>query len=157
MKNKKLLVVILLSLSFCFVSGVGYGKVHPDFNEGKSLEIFQDARISYIMGKPDGFLLVNLIYSHPQLGELIGLQLEYPEGVDTVGKVLIQVYDTRGVFSDKSGASLLAQCKKELDYIYYCISASVWDMDNDVAAKFYTGKNIPLAYFSEGKYHLWED
>ncbi len=25
MKNKKLLAIILLSLSFCFVSGVGYG------------------------------------------------------------------------------------------------------------------------------------
>ena len=27
MKNKKLLAIILLSLSFCFVSGVGYGEV----------------------------------------------------------------------------------------------------------------------------------
>ncbi len=27
MKNKKLLAIILLSLSFCFVSGVGYGKI----------------------------------------------------------------------------------------------------------------------------------
>jgi len=155
MRYKRSLVIILLSLSFCFVSGVGYGKVHPDFNEGGSLEIFQDARISYMMGNPDGFLLVNFIYSHPELGGLIGIRLKYPEGVDTVGKVLVQVYDTRGVFSGKSGASLLAQCKKELEFIYYYISGSVWDMDNDIVAKFHSGKNIPLAYFYQGEYHLW--
>ncbi len=27
MKNKKLLAIILLSLSFCFVSGAGYGEI----------------------------------------------------------------------------------------------------------------------------------
>ena len=158
MKKKLLLAAILLGIVLCFVvSGVGHSKIHPSFNEGNDLEIFQDARISYIMGNPDGFLLVNFTYDHPELGGLLGLHLEYPEGVDTVGKVLVQVYDTRGVFSGKSGVSLLAQCKKELDYMYYYIDAYVWDMDNDVVAKFYSGKNIPLAYFYQGEYRLWEE
>lgn len=158
MKNKKLLAAILLGVVLCFVvAGVGYSKVHPSFNEGSDHEIFQDARITYIMGNPDGFLLVRFTYSNPELGTLLGLRLKYPEGVDTVGKVLVEVYDTRGVFSGKLGASLLAQCKKELDYIHYCIDAYVWDMDNDVVAKFCSGKNVPLAYFSDGEYHLWEE
>ncbi len=33
MKNKKLLAIILLSLSFCFVSGVGYGETDSDIAE----------------------------------------------------------------------------------------------------------------------------
>ncbi len=110
MKKRLLLAATLLGVILFFVvAGVGYSKVHPSFDEGGDLEIFQDARISYIMGNPDGFLLVYFTYSNPELGPLIGLQLKYPEGVDTVGKVLVRVYDTRGVFSGKSGASLLAQ------------------------------------------------
>ena len=97
MKDKQLLAAFLLGAGLCFVPVLGYGKVHPDFNEGKGFERFQDARISYIMGNPDGFLLVNFSYDHPESGGLIGLQLKYPKGVDTVGKVLVQVYDTGGV------------------------------------------------------------
>jgi len=39
MKNKKLLAIILLSLSFCFVSGVGYGEVQNTNLEALKQEV----------------------------------------------------------------------------------------------------------------------
>ena len=60
MTNKKLLAIVLLSSSFCFVSGVEYKEieewmVYIDF---KPLE----AKVNYIMAPPASFLDVSFYY-----------------------------------------------------------------------------------------------
>ena len=67
MKNKKLLAIILLSLSFCFVSGVGYGEIkNKEFlleTKAEKLEFeLLVARVSYIMMWKDSFLRVSYYY-----------------------------------------------------------------------------------------------
>jgi len=47
-----------------------------------------------------------------------------------------------------------------LEVIYSFVDLAVkdidMDMDRDIVAKFHTKEEIPLGYFYQGKYHLWE-
>ena len=188
MKNKKLLVIILLSLIFCFVSGVGYGEIvippEPSRSLGKLLglkilyedeplwpyieeirgEMFEEigllklynnlltARISYIMGNPTTFTDVYLYY------DLSGSCEEFfPEGVNTKGKIYVLFRDLRGYFSDRSGVALREAFKAYLDATYSYIKTWATDMDNDIVALYISKGEIPLGYFYQGEYHLWEE
>jgi len=163
MKNKKLLAIILLSLSFCFVSGAGYGEIEVNVIELKVPHIdfyLLEARVEYMMRNPINFLYVKFRYDrNGSYGEL------FPERLDTKGKIYVEIRDNRGLFSGRSGTVLLELFKWYLDLIYGFIGqlplSIEYDlygpMDNDVVAKFYSKGDIPLGYFYQGEYHLWEE
>ena len=170
-KNKKLLVIILLSLSFCFVSGAGYGeefsskewaasmklmrrRMHDEV-KASSMDIYLlEAKVSYMMRNPTGFLLIGLVYDSFGVD---GKAWGFPEGVDTKDKIYIGITDNRGAFANKSEAVLLEQFKKELNNIYVGLFSIAPDMDTDIVAKFFNMENVPLVYFYQGEYHLWEE
>jgi len=169
MKNKKLLAIILLSLSFCFMSGVGYGEEFSskewaasmklmrrrmyDELKASSMDIYLlEARVSYMMRNPTGFLLIGLAYDLFGVG---GKAWGFPEGVDTKDKIYIAITDNRGASANKSEAVLLEQFKKELNIIYVGLFIRAPDMATDIVAKFSSMENVPLAYFYQGEYHLW--
>jgi len=158
MKNKKLLAIILLSLSFCLVSGVGYGEVmHQAAVVKASLMdvMLLEARVSYMMRNPDVFLDVDFYYDWT--GAAVW---KWPGNVDTKGKVCIWVQDNlRGGFSYKTGTALLDLFKGCLEIVYAFIEIEgvVTDLDTDIVAKFVSRGGISLGYFYQGKYHLWEE
>ena len=157
MKVRRLLAAFLLGVGLCFVPVLGYGKIHPYVEENPSLisERLLSARVDYIMCNPDTFLYV--VFIHDPTGVLGVSLLEDPEGlINTKGKFLVHIYDTRDIFSHKSGMALLEQFKRELEIIYSYISFFAWDVDTDIVAKFYNREKIPLGYFYRGEYHLWE-
>jgi len=65
--------------------------------------------------------------------------------------------DNRGVFSYKSGIALRDEFKRQLKVIYSFISLVATDMDADIVAQFLSREAIPLGYFYQGEYHLWEE
>ncbi len=186
MKNKKLLAIILLSLSFCFVSGVGYGEVYvpgeprtvrdllaDSFQESeyanellwplikrmredigllKLENALLNAKISYIMINPTTFTTVYFNYDSSGWSEEF-----FPEGVNTKGKIYVLLGDLRGDFSDRSGVALKEAFKIRLDIVYSFIRKFATDMDDDIVALFISKGGIPLGYFYQGEYHLWEE
>lgn len=80
----------------------------------------------------------------------------FPEYVDTKDKVCVLVMDNRDTFSYKSGIALLDEFKGQLKVIYSFINGVATNMDIDVVAKFFSKGSIPLGYFYQGEYHLWE-
>jgi len=167
MKVKKVFLIILLVAGFCFMSGVGYGeeifskewmasmrKYMYDEGKASSMDIYLlEAKISYMMRNPTGFLLIGFVYDSSGAG---AKAWGFPEGVDTKDKIYIAVTDNRGAFANKSEAVLLEQFKKELNSIYVGLWAYA-DMAADIVAKFSSMENVALAYFYQGEYHLWED
>jgi len=157
MKNKKLLAIVLLSLSFCFVSGAGYGEVkkwlYESLKTSRMESYLLEARIDYIMLNPTIFLKVDFDYDSE--GGLLKDML--PKLITTKGKIIITVKDIRGLFSDKSGIALLDTFKRYLEVLYSFVQHIATDMNDDIVALFYTREEIPLGYFYQGKYHLWED
>ena len=155
MRKKRFLAAILLVVSFCFVSGAGYGEI-PEwmFESTVSYIDFQllDAKIRYIMAKPDDFLRVS--YYYDRTGRFAE---NYPAGVRTKGKISIGIIDSRNVFSYKSGEALLKQFETELFYAYYFIQTTATDMDNDIVVRFADEFGELLGYFYQGEYHLWEE
>jgi len=163
MKSKKILVAILLSLSFYFVSGVGYGEVRQGWEaiEATLMDIkFLEATNDYIMSNPTSFLNVRFGY------DLFGVAGEdkklFSGRINTEDKIIVRVIDNRGIFSAKSGLTLLYEFEKQLKTIYSFIYEHLLatDMDNDIVAIFYNlygyEKTLPLGYFYQGEYHLWE-
>lgn len=159
MRTKKLLAAFLLGVGLCFVPALGHGKIHPFYAEENPSFISErllSARVDYIMCNPNTFSYVVFIYDFT--GVLGVSLLEDPEGlINTKGKLLVHIYDTRDIFSHKSGMALLEQFKRELEIIYSYISSFASDMNTDIVAKFYNRKKIPLGYFYQEEYHLWEE
>ena len=111
------------------------------------------ARVHYMMKNPTRFLLVEFYYDPDgRYGRIEKL----PERVDTKGKILVVISDTRDVFSYKSGTALLDQFKRELEVKYTFVRLLATDMDADIVATFYSREGIPLGYFDRGRYYLWE-
>ncbi len=157
MRARILLAAILLGLSFCFVSGVGYGEVEHSMYASKASLMTVSllrAKVNYIMYNPDDFLVVRFLYD--PYGNLLK---DLFKDIDTEGKILIRVRDNRNVFFRKSRKVLLDQFRKELENIYQFINTVATNMDNDIVVLFYSfdNENIPLGYFNQGEYHLWED
>jgi len=154
MRVKKLLVAFLLGAGLCFVPVLGYGEVKTIADKN-----YMDIRclrgeVEYMMSHPTSFLYVSIYYDPMGL-----LGIYYPEGVDTKGKICISIYDTRAVFSGKSGKTLLSQFEKELEAVYSCPSIdAMTDYEHtDIVAEFYTREQNLLGYFCQGEYHLWEE
>ncbi|KKL66980.1 hypothetical protein LCGC14_2139540 [marine sediment metagenome] len=157
MKNKKLLVVILLSLSFCLVvSGVGYGEIPEWMNIAEATYMrvsLLEARVGYMMRNPTSFLTVNFRYHPPGV-----LALNFPVSyANAEGKIYVLIHDIRDRFSELSGIALLNMFKRTLETLYSFIRVEATDMDDDIIAALYTEEEIPLAYFYQGKYHLWDE
>lgn len=113
----------------------------------------EEARIKYIVANPVDSLDVTFL--HDEVGGFSGF---FPEGVDTKNKICIWVFDNRDVFSNKSEIVLLDEFKKQLEVIFLYIQPVAKSMNVDVVALF--GKReekIPLGYFHQGEYHLWEE
>jgi len=159
MRIRGLIVGLLLGIILSFTLVLGYGAVMRWMDERKASLIrlhLEESRVSYIMGNPDDFLYVNLSYD--PTGRWGRAWFEFPEGVNvnTKGKFCVEVYDTRDVFSNKTETALLDQFKKELEVIYSFVDLAIKDKDRDIVAKFHTKEEIPLGYFYQGEYHLWE-
>lgn len=112
---------------------------------GKELSVaFQlsQARVDYIMANPTSFLNVRFNY------------------IPDERCIRVEIYDTRGIFSNKSGIALLEKFKKSLEAIYSFVHLNLDSSvlrDDDIMAIFYAKADTPLGYYSEGKYHPWRN
>ena len=154
MRARIILVIILLSLSFCFVSGVGYGEVY-DFGDplGPLVMYFRllQARIDYIMQNPTNFLDVGLHYDIEGEFSEEGF---FPQGVETEGKVVVTLQDNRGIFFNRiKEEDLLRRFQQELTEVYTFLEPVATEMD-DIVAIFYNQKGLPLGYYYGGSYKL---
>ncbi len=155
MRNKKVLAVVLLSLSFCFVSGAGYGEIkeHLLGTKAEKLEFeLLKVKVSYMMFYPDSFLRVSYYYD-----ETGWIAENFPAGVSTKDKIVVQIIDSRDVFSDKSGAMLLIEFRRQLLDATYFLELLVSDLENDIVALFTNKDSLPLGYSYRGGYHLWKE
>ncbi|MBA7710323.1 hypothetical protein ES703_119263 [subsurface metagenome] len=179
MRVKRLLAAFLLGVGLCFVPVLGYGEViletritvgeflvykdEPLWGKVEAIDteigllkmyiILLEAKVSYVMHNPTRFSIVEFHYDPDGRYKRA---MEFPENVDTKGKIFVGVGDTRGVFSYKSGIALLDEFKRRLEIIYSFIDLVATDMDTDIVAKFHSREGIPLGYFYQGKYYLWE-
>jgi len=157
MRIKKLLAAFLLGVGLCFVCAPGYGRIRqispPSFKPEWMSFYFLEAQVKYIMTNPTRFL--NIAFSY-DLGGRLKPYTGLPETIDTEDKIFIEIWDNRGIFSDKSGIALLDQFKRELEVVYTYISLVATEMNTDIVAKFLSRESIPLGYFYQGEYHLWE-
>ncbi len=112
------------------------------------------ARIDYMMRNPRTFLYVELYYD--QDGEF-GQSEVLRKSIDTKNKIYVAVYDNRDAFSYKCGEDLLNEFKARLEVIYPFTKFYATDMDTDIVAQFYSRENVPLGYFHQGEYYLWEE
>ena len=155
MRTKKLLAAFLLGAGLCFVPALGQGEVHEEWIENTipymNFRLLM-ARVDYIMENPTNFLDVRLFYDPDGI---FGREL-FPKIVDTKGKIFVMVADTRGTFSDKFSVFLLTEFTDELQIIYSFMKEVATDLHADIAAIFYGEGGIPLGYFYQGEYHLWE-
>ena len=186
MKKKRFLAAILLGMVLCFVvSGVGYGEIYIPGEPRTIGDLFADsweeskyanellwplirrmregiwllkleyallnASISYIMTNLTTFTTVYFYYDSSGWSEE-----NFPEGVNTKGKIYVLFGDLRGYFSGRSGVALREALKIQLDAIYSFIKKIATNMDDDIVALFVSKGGIPLGYFSEGEYYLWD-
>jgi len=173
MRGKKLLAAFLLGVGLCFVPALGHGEVQEWRYELKPSVIdfeLLEAKVEYIMQNPTNFLIVYFYYDRSGALERAweratesGLGMGHgklPKGVKTKGKILVRVFDNRGVFSHKTQIALLGQFKKELEAIVRHMWRTAPDMNADIVATFWEQESIPLdiplGYFYQGEYHLWE-
>lgn len=155
MKNKRLLVIILLSIALCFTSIKGYGEVQHwlDDVQATAMDVFLlTARLNYVMENPSTFLSVQALYDRTGTS-VMGL----PSHIMTAGRIYISMLDTANVFGEKTGEDLLKAFRKELEYLYSYFDKCATNMDTDIIATFYHWDGTPLGYFYQGEYHLWED
>lgn len=151
MRVRVLLAALLLGVVLCFVPALGYGEVKKWMNESKATYMefrLLQTRINYIMRNPTVFLEVDFWY-----GGLFTRPRGLPKDIDTIGKIIVSISDSRNKFSYKSGVVLLDQFKKSLEVIYSFIDDIATDMDTDVVVILYSRQAIPLGYFYQGEYH----
>jgi len=117
-----------------------------------------NARVDYIMRNPTSFENVSLWYDPDGR-----YKKEFPEGVETKDKILVWILDNREIYKTMSGVALLDLFKKHLEIIYTFLLGSVKDylgtdivMHTDIVTKFHSREGIPLGYFYQGEYRLWE-
>lgn len=158
MKSKNLLAIILLSLSFCFMSRVGYGEVQEWMRyQEESLTSFHllDAKVNYMMSNPDSFQKVGFLCDPiGDYGDTAGL----PENINTNGKIIVVFIDRRCLFPKKSEALLLVHLQIALETLYSFLDDVVaTDMDSDIIGTFYGREGTFVGYFYQGEYYLSEN
>jgi len=114
------------------------------------------ARIDYMTRNPNNFLYVSLLYDKYGV-----FRSSFPESADMKSdmnsKIIVTIVDNRDMFSDKSGIALLDEFKRNLEVVYSYVSDIATNLDTDIVAKFWSRGGIPLGYFYQGEYHLWEE
>jgi len=155
MRGKKLLPAFLLGVGLCFVPVLGYGEVNEwlDKEEVSLMDIsLLTARIDYIMQRPNDFLDIVLYCDRSGIW---GREF-FPETVDTKGKIIVRIEDTRDFFTCEP-EQLIIPFTLELNSIYKLstLGSVATDRDSDIVAVFYR-KGKELGYFYQGEYHLWE-
>lgn len=160
MRSKKLLAGILLGVSLCFIPVLGYGEISQDIVEGKvSLIDFYllQTKVSYIMWNPTNSLYIDFYYD---ADGRVGRNLKFPESVDTRGKICIDIIERADISSYEKSGDLLDIFPLKLIIIYQFIKNTKYslttDMNTDIVAVYRDRADIPLAYFYQGEYHLWE-
>ncbi len=155
MKKRLLLAAILLGVILCFVSGVGYGEM-KEYLLGTKAEKLEfellKVKVSYMMFYPDSFLRVSYYYD-----ETGWIAENFPAGVITKDKIVVQIIDSRDVFSGKEGAVLLLEFRRQLLDATYFLEILVSDLENDIVALFTNEDGVPLGYSYRGGYHLWNE
>ncbi len=185
MRVKQVIAAFLLGVGLSSVSALGYGEIrqwretdinfymdkYPDEprralyewqmanNEQWQLELcLLTARVDYIMRNPAVFENVRFFYDPDGR-----YKTEFPEGVQTEDKILVWVLDNREMYKTLSGVALLDLFKVQLEVMYqFLFTETVGRMNipislkTDIVAKFYSGEGIPLGYFYQGEYYLWE-
>jgi len=159
MGAKRLLAISLLAAGLCLVSTAGYGEVKDRWYYEKKTTYMEyrllNARVDYMMCNQDTFLAI--VFEYDPDGSL--RRDFFPEhfGIETKDKILVGVIDNRGVFFEKSGTALLDQFYWELTIIYSFLTFVSTEINTDIVAKFFTREGIPLGYFHQGEYRLWEE
>lgn len=156
MRSKKLLAAFLLGVGLCFVPTLGYGEIKTWMDESKATAMdlkLLEASLNYIMTNPTTFW--NVSFHYDSIGTHARV-LEFPRGVSTKDKIVIQIYDNRDGFSYKTGIALLDLLKRGLETAYSFVEPIATNMDTDIVAKFHSRGSIPLGYFYQRGYHLWE-
>ena len=169
MKNKRFLAAILLGMVLCFVSGVGYGEIPGELAVDKAIAwtkqkvslldyFLLEARVNYMMRNFSGYDWVMMGY------DLDGSFRDFyklPNNVRTAGKIVVEIQDHRGelpLLIPVGEFSLLETFEMQLTTIYGYIEVQFpLDMDSDIVAILKSKEDIPLGYFYQGEYHLWEE
>ncbi len=165
MRTKKLLAAFLLGVGLCSVPALGQGEIRQDIVESKvSLMDFYllEARVDHMMWNLAEFLGEDRLYIdfYYDRDGRVGRNREFPESVDTMGKICITIR-RRGDLSSYKSDFLLDMFSLKLTVIYASIRLKGYfltlDMDTDIVGLFYKGKEwTPLGYFYQGEYYLWE-
>ncbi len=157
MRKKRFLAAILLGVILCFVSGVGYGEIRAELmGHPTRLDfLLLQSQFIYVMAFSD--YSQSILLSYDPDGKL-GKEKKFPEGVDTEGKIVASIVDSKHRFSGLE-VDLLRAFRRELEFIYNygAMVAIAPDMDTDIVAIFYSYRSNPLGYFYEGEYYLWEE
>jgi len=154
MKGKQLLAAFLLAVGLCFVPALGYGEIEHEMrtiNVSYLNHYLLNARVNYMMHNPTTFLNVTFLYDPDGT-----LAERFPGPVATKNKIYVAILDTRRKYTYKTETALKDEFKRNLEAIYTFIDLAASDMDTDIVAIFYTREKIPLGYFHQGEYHLWE-
>jgi len=169
MRKKRFLAAILLGVVLCFVvSGVGYGEemtteqLRKTMAEQKASDLnllLLKSEVKYIMKNPNDFLDISCSYYAFEITSVDYYKdMNLPEDFITKDKLFISITDNRGVFSGKSDWDLLRLFRKSLLSFYYSSSVfGVFSYPSDIVAIFYAEGKVPLGYFHQDEYHLWED
>ncbi len=131
MRSNQLLTAFLLGVGLCLAPALGHGEIKEWVFKEKvwniNFELLR-ARINYIMRNPDTFLEVDFQYTI--LDEPHGI----PEDVDTIGKIIVTISDSRNKFLNESSVALRNEFKGTLEILYTYIKHIAEDMDDDIVA-----------------------
>ena len=160
-----------MSVILCFVvSGAGYGEI-PEVLVNDHMEawtkrepsllnyLLLEAKIDYIMRHPDNYEYVWMRYD---MDGSLGDFSEIPEGVNTADKIIIVIDDIREDYLPDvlslAGRSLLEAFEMQLTTICASIKHQFSvEINKDIVGLIRSREDTSLAYFYQGKYHLWKE
>jgi len=127
MKSKKLLASFLVGTVLCLIPISGYGEIKKDSN---MYSIFERARADYVMTNPTSYLYVDFDYdSDGRYAEF------FPEGVNTKGKIFIEIIDNRNMLSNRSHRTtqkFVDYLQRQVRAIYSFISILTTDINTEI-------------------------
>jgi len=169
MKGKRLLAAFLLGVGLCFVPVLGYGEIPGKLVQGK-VDAWFDSKVSlldfYLLEARVDYIMLNApqheyVWMKYDMDGSFEKFFKFPEEVRTSDKIVIVIRDIREFYAPDALAlvkwSLLELFRQQLKVIFAYIKDLATDMDNDIVALVQTKDQVPLAYFYQGKYHLWEE
>ena len=158
MKAKTVLAAYLLAVGLCFVPALGYGEITKWMHEREVSYVdyhLLKARLDYMMYNPGMPLAFSAFYD-PDGGYARAWEL--PKGISTKGKICVSIRDIKGMLFRSSGIALLDEFKRHSKAIFgwIVVPTRITDANTDIVAMFTSREGIPLGYFYQGEYYLWE-